>query len=47
MEKPAMTPNASWSEIGSSLIRKVKLVSQAKVLTHLKGKLRKSGPIAG
>jgi two-component system chemotaxis response regulator CheB len=45
MEKPAMTPNASWSEIGSSLIRKVKLVSQAKVLTHLKGKLRKVAPL--
>lgn len=41
MEKPTMSPNVSWSEIGSSLVRKVKLVSQAKVLTHLKGKLRK------
>ncbi len=45
MEKPAMTPNASWAEIGSSLIKKVKLVSQAKVLTHLKGKLRKVSPL--
>ncbi len=45
MEKPTMTPNASWSEIGSSLIRKVKLVSQARVLTHLKGKQRKIAPV--
>ena len=45
MEKPTMTQNASWSEIGSSLIRKVKLVSQAKVLTHLKGKLKKAAPL--
>lgn len=45
MEKPTMTPNASWSEIGSSLIRKVKLVSQAKVLTHLKGKRKKVVPL--
>lgn len=41
MEKPTMSPNASWSEIGSPLVRKVKLVSQAKVLTHLKGKRKK------
>jgi len=40
MEKPAISPNASWSEIGSALVKRVKLVSQAKVLTHLKGKLR-------
>lgn len=40
MEKPSLLPNASWLEIGSVFIKKVKLVSKAKVITHVKGKVK-------
>jgi two-component system chemotaxis response regulator CheB len=40
MEKPSALPNEQWTEMGGALIRRVKLVAKAKVITHLKGKAK-------
>lgn len=41
MEKPSVTPNSSWDAINDALTRKVMLISQANVVTHVKGKMKK------
>ncbi len=40
MEKPSAVPNTLWSKMGDTLIKKVKTVSKAKVITHVKGKIK-------
>ena len=44
MEKPSMLPSNSWSGIGDVLIRKLKLISKAKVVTHVKGRVKEFSP---
>lgn len=40
MEKPFAVPNTLWSEMGNTLIKKVKTISKARVITHVKGKTK-------
>ncbi|HHT9138817.1 MAG TPA: chemotaxis-specific protein-glutamate methyltransferase CheB [Candidatus Wunengus sp. YC60] len=40
MEKPSRLPNDSWDRIGSVLVKKLKLISRAKVVTHIKGRVK-------
>ncbi len=44
MEKPSMLPSNSWSSIGDVLIRKIKSISKAKVVTHVKGRVKEFSP---
>lgn len=40
MEKPSLIPNEGWEVMGGALVEKVKLLSQVKVITHLRGRQR-------
>src|SRR3972149_11110894 len=44
MEKPSMLPSNSWSSIGDVLIKKLKSISKAKVVTHVKGRVKEFSP---
>ena len=44
MEKPSILPNDSWDRIGDVLIKKIKLISKAKVVTHVKGRVKEFSP---
>lgn len=44
MEKPSMLPSNSWSSIGDVLIKKIKSISKAKVVTHVKGRAKEFSP---
>ncbi|MBM4066698.1 MAG: chemotaxis-specific protein-glutamate methyltransferase CheB [Planctomycetes bacterium] len=44
MEKPSMLPSNSWSSIGDVLIKKIKSISKAKVVTHVKGRVKEFSP---
>lgn len=40
MLKPSVLPNDSWDRIRNILTKKVKLISSAKVITHVKGRVK-------
>lgn len=44
MEKPSMLPSNSWSSIGDVLIKKIKSISKARVVTHVKGRVKEFSP---
>jgi len=41
LEKPSLTKGFDWNFLREELIRRVKLLSEVKVITHLRGKLKK------
>ena len=41
MEKPSGLESKVWNKLGDVLVQKVKLVSKVKVITHVKGRIRK------
>ena len=41
MEKPSGLESKVWNKIGDVLVQKVKLVSKVKVVTHVKGRIRR------
>lgn len=40
MEKPSLVENTPWDEMANVLVKKVKLISKAQVITHIKGKMQ-------